>query len=262
MKKHPVDDLFKRKLGDLEKKPSENAWLRIQAENKPKHRSLGWIWYAAASLVVGLFGGYLVWKNSQSGLDAPIPNKVIAKVEAAEPPAKSIETESISESIDTLSRRNIQKGSLLTDNVTKYPQQSKKVKTEQSVKDDRILVEIIEKPVAIVSQNALAEVSQMPEVSEHNPEHPVTETIKPEAEPARTIVVAVESEFNETDDKPKTSRFSRVFRQLKNARAGERVDWEEVGFNPKTLVARVDDRLRSKDDKVSENQNPKDRTKL
>jgi hypothetical protein len=39
---------------------------------------------------------------------------------------------------------------------------------------------------------------------------------------------------------PKTSRFTRVFRQLKNARAGEKVNWDEVGFNPKAVLARLD----------------------
>jgi hypothetical protein len=72
----------------------------------------------------------------------------------------------------------------------------------------------------------------------------------------------VETGPSEADDKPRGSRFSRVFRQLKNARAGEKVDWDEVGFNPKDLVARVDDRLRNRDDKNPQKDHPKDKTKL
>jgi hypothetical protein len=41
------------------------------------------------------------------------------------------------------------------------------------------------------------------------------------------------------------------------------VDWEEVGFNPKSLVAKVDDHLRNGEEKVSEKyHNLKEKTKL
>jgi hypothetical protein len=67
---------------------------------------------------------------------------------------------------------------------------------------------------------------------------------------------------NESNEKSKSSRFAKVFRQLKNARAGEPVDWQEIGFNPKDVIAKVDGRGRSRDEEGSEKYQNTKRTKL
>ena len=54
MKKHPVDDLFKRKLEGLERTPSAHAWLKIQERQPAKRRPLVWEWYAAAGVAVAV----------------------------------------------------------------------------------------------------------------------------------------------------------------------------------------------------------------
>ncbi|KAA6441803.1 hypothetical protein FEM33_00600 [Dyadobacter flavalbus] len=118
---------------------------------------------------------------------------------------------------------------------------------------------------AIVEQEIVREeitVNIKPEIQPLSVEAVASQPKTKENEPSRTIVIAVEAQSNE-EDKPKISKFSRVFRQLKNARAGEQVNWEEVGFNPKSLVAKVDDRLRNGEEKLSEKYHHlKEKTKL
>lgn len=79
----------------------------------------------------------------------------------------------------------------------------------------------------------------------------------------RTIVVNVDETELDSIEKHKSSRFTKVFRQLKNVRAGEPVNWKDVGFNPKTIAAKIDERIRDKEEVISEKyQNIKGRTKL
>ncbi|CAG5074428.1 hypothetical protein DYBT9623_05111 [Dyadobacter sp. CECT 9623] len=270
MKKHPVDDLFKRKLNNLEKAPSDNAWLRIREKQVPKRRVMGWVWYAAASTVVGLFGGYLVWQHSQT--DVTVTNKqIVAKVQRQDsilPKAVDEKTVKTENTIAAVPKEKIKKESLVV----------RKAIEEKQVPEQRSLNEINEEQPALakletkqpaeksMNNNTSSSVASLPKVTDWEPvkeENKTAAIAKVEAEPARTIVVAVESESDDPEERPKASKFSKVFRQLKNARAGERVDWEEVGFNPRTLVARVDDRLRSKEDKTSDKyQDSKERTKL
>jgi hypothetical protein len=274
MKKHPVDDLFKRKLTNLEKRPLESAWLRIQEQQQPKVRVAGWLWYAAASAVLALFAGYLIWQNNQTRIDAAINNVAV--------------TGKLPEKGRMLPEKPITEIAKLDQKTTLQPKSDEKIASkdliDEHLRERNVAVEnkpdvnvMINKPSELAElrieqpeeKNAnypASPLSNLPEVQSLR-ESAMKETnadalAKIEVEPARTIVVAI-TPAEETEDQPKTSKFSRVFRQLKNARAGEKVDWEEVGFNPKSLVARVDDRLRSKEERSSEKyENPKDRTKL
>ncbi|WP_031528326.1 hypothetical protein [Dyadobacter crusticola] len=269
MKKHPVDDLFKRKLTDLEKEPSANAWARIQEKQQPKRLVLGWMRYVAASIVVGMLGGYLVWQNDRLTVDKPVinrlvavkpqqtdevlPDKSIANVAADDPqialkPKKKLSEEVLPAVLNSRKTQKMQPDAQETSTGNKDLELAK-LETEQpreeQFQNDSPLTPRMSEPGNLKSA--------MPQIG--------TPSIASlEAEPTRTIVVAVESESDNEEYRPKVSKFSKVFRQLKNARAGERVDWDEVGFNPKTLVARVDDRLRNKEEKTEKYQNP--RTKL
>jgi hypothetical protein len=274
MKKHPVDDLFKRRLAELGKRPSADAWLKIQERSQTQRRNVGWIWYAAASVLIVMLGGYLVWRSDVNGLIRPDNNqKVAAKMspKAQVAPVGTIENEDSVQAqvaVAEIKREHIvPKGSTNISREKSY--KIEKVQPELVVDNQKeIVVATLEKKQAdnIDQADKNEKPSITPNIEEIKilPDEPaVSRVSKQDAEPTRTIIVAVETSGDELDDKPKNSRLSRVFRQLKNARAGERVDWEEVGFNPKTLVAKVDDRLHSRDDKASEKgETPKQRTKL
>lgn len=270
MKKHPVDDLFKRKLEGLERAPSADAWLKIQERQPTRRRSAVWGWYAAAGVAAAAMGGYLVWQNQQVTAPGSInvhqtvatakpaqTDSVISPVVKVDKPVERIAA--VEEGGNALKQK---KKDLKL--IAKLPEVKKAPVTEPKPVWNVPVVAIVEKtPVPV---NAIQpEPENIPVVQDMKtlPDEPaVSQVNKPEAEPTRTIVVAVETGPNEADNKPRSSRFSRVFRQLKNARAGEKVDWDEVGFNPKNLVARVDDRLRGKDEKSLEKDHPKEKTKL
>jgi hypothetical protein len=284
MKKHPVDDLFKRKLEGLEKTPSEHAWLKIQ-EKQPgsrrsaKHRSVVWGWYAAAGVAAAVMGGYLVWQNQQASPGGIKPEQRIAATKPDQKDSVVSPVENSSVPVDQLA--SIEKGGNGLGNDPKdlkpAANASETARAKRAAKQMRKTTisdaeQIQEAPVVAITEKPSVPANTIQPEPMNAPvfqgiktlpdEPAVSQANKPEPEPTRTIVVAVETGTNEADDKPRGSRFSRVFRQLKNVRAGEKVDWDEVGFNPKSLVARVDDRLRNKDERSTEKDHPKDKTKL
>jgi vacuolar-type H+-ATPase subunit I/STV1 len=274
MKKHPVDDLFKRRLAELDKRPSADAWLKIQERSQTQRRNVGWIWYAAASVLIVMLGGYLVWRSDVNGLIHPDNNqKVVAKVNSKVQvaPIKKIEKEENAE--NQIAVVEIEKEHIISRSIP-ATNHEKSYRTEKA-QPERVADTQKQIAVAALEKKEFADIDQpdrhespsiAPNIEEVKilPDEPaVSQVTKKDAERSRIVIVAVEPSGDELDDKPKNSRLSRVFRQLKNARAGERVDWEEVGFNPKTLVAKVDDRLHGRDEKASEkDQTPKQRIKL
>lgn len=284
MKKHPVDDLFKRKLEGLERTPSENAWLKIRESQPANSRSVVWGWYAAAGVAAAVMGGYLVWQSEQDVLPGGIKTQRI--VAAARPVEKkdlgTSPVENLNESVEHLPAAE-KAGNALAENEDKNQKRasnapetasSRIAQTQRAEKHNikvtiaqpepepnALAVAIVEKPSVLVNatQAKPAEIPVSQDIKTLPDKPAVSQVNKPEPEPTRTIIVEVETGTKEAEEKPRHTRFARVFRQLKNARAGEKVDWDEVGFNPKDLVARVDDRLRSKDEKKD---HPKDKTKL
>lgn len=275
MKKHPVDDLFKRKIEGLERTPSADAWLKIQEKQSARggtsrRRSAVWGWYAAAGVAAAMMGGYLVWQNQQVGAPGSIDvGKVAAEARPARQDSAVKSAIQANAPVQQVTAMEIAANALEQKApedlmpATKSPRFNKTQAVEEPAQHSEV-VAIAEKPSVPV--NAIEpdplNIPVRQEVKILPDEPAVSQVNKPEAEPTRTIVVAVETGNSETDDKPRSSRFSRVFRQLKNARAGEKVDWDEVGFNPKNLVARVDDRLRGRDEKSLEKDHPKEKTKL
>lgn len=53
-------------------------------------------------------------------------------------------------------------------------------------------------------------------------------------------LTVVESHENEAPEGRKKLSFKRFFKQLKNAKTGEKIDWEELGLNPQRVFANVD----------------------
>jgi len=267
MKKHPVDDLFRNKLKDLERQPSDMAWARIAARHqKPERRLGGWVWYAAAGIVVVLLSGYLVWQQQQ------VPDNGNMAVVTGK--AESPETKTVSQ--DTLKQADRPVDEAASDrNIASYEKPSANVqKTAVLQKGTRIQ----KAPYPIIKGADLGtdqpqsfrteEIAVNTIKSDLKPEPVKTNITQPQLalneskEENRTIVVNVEVP-EEDNEKPRQSRFTKVFRQLKNVRAGDPVDWQDVGFNPKIIVARVDETIRDKEESISEKyQNIKQKTKL
>ncbi|MCE7068195.1 hypothetical protein [Dyadobacter sp. CY326] len=269
MKKHPIDDLFKRRLSDIERTPTSAAWQKIEAQAKKERRLGGWIWYAAASVVLAIIVGYSVWSNERANSNPIGLEKELANVQQKQMEPVKNEENKDSSGLSVNEKLVPVLPNVLANNDRKATEKGlNKTKSERdeqmnvSIEPDKNETEKLAETNFIIPQESIAELNSI----KINPktEEIASAKIGPEApEPTRTIVVAVETDSNEAEDKPRLSKFSKVFRQLKNARAGERVDWDEVGFNPKSLVAKVDDRLRNGEEKVSEKyHNLKEKTKL
>jgi hypothetical protein len=268
MKKHPVDELFRKRLVALEKSPSDNAWRIIQEKNESREKPAGWIWYAAAVFLVLLIAGYAGWDGSfssersviaiskpQSSKNAEKPVMPETEITKQENVAQGITKQKMLERILADINEKKQNEPKQVGQVASEAENNAEVGVITSIKIEETLEKLpVAEPRALVN---------LPSLPKTEIESNTTSSEMEGQEPAITIIVAVEATEDDDVVKPKSSKFSRVFRQLKNARAGERVDWDEVGFNPRSLVARVDDRLRAKDDKISEKeQTPKDRRKL
>jgi len=271
MRKHPVDDLFKRRLSELEKKPSAAAWDKIQARTKKEHRLAGWVWYAAASVVITLVAGYIVWNSERSNIETIGKEKKIAVI--SKPTEIAKEREIVQEQKVEQIPVSVKEIRVSFEDIA-LNEEKKQLQNPDNAKPNAKEPISVHKPIPNIEHQELAgndvelenePIAKMPAIEKIAPiaEEVLAAKITPTpAEQTRIVVVAVETN-DQDEDKPKSSKFSKVFRQLKNARAGERVDWEEIGFNPKNLVAKVDDRLRNGEEKVSEKyHNLKDKTKL
>ncbi len=74
--RHPVDELFAKRLGEVEKSPSPRAWDELQGRlTKKKDSRKGIIWAIAASVTV-LMGCFGLWLYEQPNAQiASVPNK-------------------------------------------------------------------------------------------------------------------------------------------------------------------------------------------
>ncbi len=267
MKKHPVDDLFKRKLSTLERKPSAAAWQRIQDGQTKSRRTLVWVWYVAAGVALALLTGYAVWVNQATYFEPGLAQ--VQKVEKIVVPQLNL---------DSIKNKSAEEQIASTD------KEATEVSAPESANIGITMAKSVAKrkeSVDLKKENSDEEVARAEKSEEARPEHivpvqimtPQTAQIQPADEKPkesvpekledRTILVKVEVPDDEGPDKPKASRFTKIFRQLKNVKEGESVNWTDVGFNPKAVVARVDNRLRMGEEKVSEKyQDIKQRTKL
>jgi len=277
MKKHPIDDLFKGKLSDVEKQPSADAWSRIQKEQtNTGQRFVGWIWYAAASVVIAVMTGYGVWygqhKNSENfdseNTLATVKNKSSTKltisVDSLKPDNSSIKEE-IETTIAVVGKNEF------------TPEASK---SDKPVSADKVVLKAgLQNKIEVRNADIEELAGKSFEVNPINPPKSIASSVQLEIEKeiapkqalasieekqeSHTIVVNIDETESDSNEKNKSSRFTKVFRQLKNVRAGEPVDWKDVGFNPRTIVAKVDGRIRDKEEVISEKyQNIKGRTKL
>jgi len=272
MKKHPVDDLFARNLTDWQPKVSPELWKRIEdrQEKKSRHQA-GWYWYTAASVALLLMAGYVVWE-SQSALRNGTED--IAKIEQAQQPKLRDSAKPSQESTRKLTNgavKQVESKTLVDD--TNLPYQSPKVdalaeSTVQPPKQQELDLISDRIEVAEIHKNETNPESLLPDIK------PIASLPRVEAEPkitkeseadqdkGRVIIAHIETEYVIQED-PKSSKLIRILRQLKNAKQGEAIEWDEVGFNPKKLMARADERLRNEEEKVSKKyQELKEKTKL
>ena len=276
-KPNNIDDLFARKLSNLERKPSPDLWQRIEQGQKKEPRRLGgWYWYAAASVMILLMAGYLVWQNQSQTVEPQgqmaqteqmakpkeekldSPNLKLDKTKAlASTQKKALASTQKTELAEGASQRQSEKRETFAMVAKANAPKKKEVEQTPILEDVRItkIEKTVTDPKQLMAESEVGKSMQPVQVG-------IPGTVLTDLLPNRVIVAHVETE-DLTNEDQKPSKFLRVMRQLKNAKQGDEVEWDELGFNPKRILARADERLHNGEDKISDKyQELKNKTKL
>ena len=267
MKKHPVDELFSRKLRDAEITPRDEAFQKFQQRLKAKERRIGWwqkgLWLAAAgvSLLLIVEGGWwlsqqpneintlaLSNRSSTNGIAPSSHQTSEQKVADATNELTSLENNAqvgvgsrtkseatTSSSATTPSKHHVK----LKDAIQPLVQETQIAQVEVTTTASEPQIKIEEPTKTVVLTNAATAKPTEKTVVLQLPELEKTLVVVNESQ---TTVAATNSSMTDNDvlNKPrKSTRMAKVWQQLKNAKNGEKVDWDEVGFNPNKLVAKA-----------------------
>lgn len=243
MEKHPIDDLFSRKLSGLNREPSGKVWERLQKEKQIETRwTAGRIrWMVAAAVALFLIAGNVLkdfWKTTESNQIGQVvtPNRKVDQsvapiidsaslLKSAQPPqlpdARTIAvTENPVKIVSTKVRNGFDEQHFIEQPASSEPTELDKI------------------PVAVEPVPAMAVVQQDPTTASNlvgvELKNVVNENKEERKETARVVIVHVSVE---KEDASKPSRFKRMLKQLQNAKDGEKVDWEEMGISPKKIFA-------------------------
>ncbi len=245
MKKHQIDNFLAEKLSQAEIQPSMEAWTKLERRTQSKKRAITFwpqwgSWVAAASVVLFIIGFWVLNNNT----DLPKPSIALKetpkkKIQTEKPttekqletkqelsiahaptiqkPTKAIKVKG-AEKINSVSMNN----ELRMTNVPQNPQVIQMI--NDPVKNIDLTV-----PAVIPNEKLIAEIKLIEEVKEKTVIIHLPEIIEND-QPTQNVVA---------QQQPKSNRFGRIFKQIKNFKQGERVEWDEVGLNPNRLLARV-----------------------
>lgn len=277
MKKHPTDKFFAEKLKEVEIKPRPEAWDKLQMRMQTKQRRIGgwWQqgpWLAAAGVSLVLVAGWVVWSLNQS------PELMVAhkEVHKSMPPQEQTQTTPQGESNKIPSATDTDAIAALAETPkepTDKEVEKRNIRSSVAQKDARQSEPTILESSALQSSQEVAsnenktperenvnlapiKVEQPQSIAQNNPivNQPVTKTVVLQLPDLKQSLVAsaqvesnVEKQKSDNEDfgenllnKPrKSTRMTKVWQQLKNAKNGEKVDWEEVGFNPNKVLAKA-----------------------
>lgn len=273
MKKHPVDDLFSRKLRDAEITPREEAYQKLQQRMQSKQRRLGWWqqgpWLAAAGVSLLLVAGWVVWSNynQEAALTAEVTPKTesitkqksvqLAKSKAVEEKStdkKEIVNQQISPERQVAANESvkaIQKSSKLESSLPVLKSEVKQVaQVPEPTKNDKTQEIIIaQESPKVVAQTTITNaeskptektvVLQLPELQQSLIATNEKGIVEKETSTASAESTNPKFDENILNQPRKSTRMAKVWKQLKNAKNGEKVDWDEVGFNPNKLLAKA-----------------------
>ncbi|GAB3895900.1 hypothetical protein GCM10028803_12900 [Larkinella knui] len=261
MSQHPIDDLFANQLRDHGVKPQRASWDELQRRmNEKEERKSPFIWWyaSAASVAVILLASWWLWSGNETGKTGfstnPIAQRSHKKSVPSQThtPAAERKTEEVQHAEEPVvayekpidSRQNAQ--------TVAHRQPAK---TVQPAREEPSVIEPVATP-------GLLEEARKPEtvVAEVKPKQTERTLVVQIAAPelaATSLAASAESEtsgFAESnDDQPKKKRFrlGRVLRQFNKLKAGESVEWEEVGVQPGALLARASERVQEGKEKIS-----------
>lgn len=282
MKKHPIDELFAKKLAEHRQEPSQKAFEKFQArlqekQQKPKAGfflgNRNWTYYAAAAgIAIVLSVGFL----SQN--DASL-NPTVASVDVPSQKKKTVET--TPEATNNQAIASVENNTQTTQNTTKQNLLTSKKVVEPiklSTPENTIAnLNPITQPVPnkIVDDSPEEQISVATNVSIF--ENPVVEITKPveqisqgifKTDVGESVVVVLEPVAPETEvipsinqdsntplaeakrlgaekEEKEKSFIAKLYGEYKNFKYGEKVDLKKLGV--KDVLARVDDSVIKED---------------
>lgn len=273
MKKHSVDDLFSRKLRDAEVTPREETYQKLQQRMQSKQRRLGWWqqepWLAAAGVSLLLLAGWVVWNNnnSEEALTAQVMPKTesIIKQKLTQIGNPKVVEENLIDKKEITNQQSLRENQLAHTEPMKDTKKSSKEESSLPILKSELnqitqVKEIAENALPLLpvntqeTQKAVAQASaineelkttektvvlQLPELQQSLVAANEKETV--ENNTSTPSVESTNSRFDESilNQPRKSTRMAKVWKQLKNAKNGEKVDWDEVGFNPNKLLAKA-----------------------
>lgn len=263
---HPIDRLFAEKLKGAEQAPRPQAWAKLESQlGGQRRKRIGTWWFAAAaSVAVVVLAGWWAFRDNTPA--AQLAGQTI-KNGALKPP-KSPTTQDFAQlnKVNGTSTKVAQKA-VKTDLATPQsirvgtkPPQNPTPQVHQPVLEKSLAPQLAQQPTL---DNKLPTPPTTKIDEEKTSDKPQVQTLpvvaaaetKPTTalplEGNTTIVMnmneslvrnAFKETITDTAKAKKASKLVRLFKQLKNAKDGEKVDWKEVGFDPTKLLARADEK--------------------
>ena len=232
-----IDKVFNDSLKNYERQPSTEAWEKLQAKLEKRDSKIVPLWwkYASAASVALLLGMGGYWFTSQ----------------------KEGQTEAVAVSERPILRKEVE----VKKDIDLQKNELVKITNDNNIKN-RIRCNlqtqiVIDKPKEIIvepieySKEDIKIIAQTPKIEnkpivEDNTIVLVLENTKPKKE--ETIVLnfvdtKVETIAQITEPEKKQSRVGKIWEQLKRAKNGESVNWNEVGVKPQKVLARADAKI-------------------
>jgi hypothetical protein len=275
MKKHPIDDIFAKKLAEHRQEPSQKAFEKFQArlgEKQQKRRGgfflirQNWSYYAAAAgIVAALTIGILSQKNTANSptlANNDVPNKVeknslnVSKTIDNQMVIAQVETDNFSKNNVEALVKTPQKPRLVLPIINSEPSIAK---TEFEPITNNIIDDspIEQNSVAVntIFTTPLTEViqsneSKTEEVVKTNADESIVLVLEPEQIEKEIIpAISQDSETSLADAKRlgaekeenEKSFIAKLYDEYKHFKYGEKVDLKKIGI--KEALARVDEKL-------------------
>lgn len=254
MSKHPVDDLFASQLREHGLKPERATWEELQRRmNAKEERRSPFVWWSAsaASVAVLLVGAWWLWSGREADEKIAVTNRSAQQMAARPLPASGKTQSPKSDGLKSVENPTVA-----------YQEPVTVIKTKPA-KDNRATIQRAETPTAVAAPTVLPEKAmetdvRMVEVTPTEAERTLivqiptpeikTEKLVAAVEPPTTII----TETAEEQPRKKRFRIGRVLRQLNKLKAGEPVEWEEVGIQPGALIARASEKVHEGKEKIAD----------
>jgi hypothetical protein len=260
-----TDEFFYEKLLNHEVKPRVEAWQKLesklQKQQKPVFILYKRIAIAASITLIGFIGSIAYFNGIE-------PESTAQNIQNSEKLTKEITSErgnnfSKLEKVIATPTKKIE--------ITKSKSIYKNFKTESllvvsnqsnSTKNEAIFTNpIIENNLQNKDDNSDLAINSIPEskiqIADIEPikskEEDLTILFTVANFNDETEMVNADNEITTADKKDKY--INRLFKQLKNAKNGDRVDWDQIGFKPAKILARAESKLKTTQYDMSETYN-------